>query len=86
MNIGGGHIRGTLFNFFIVKSTFFFIFRMLPSVSKITPGWHLKFCGYTTGSGALIPENSRFLEIWLKQLKAAQKWVMILGWYHFFSF
>ena len=37
MNIGRGQIRDALFNFFIVKKSLFCIFRMLPSVSKITP-------------------------------------------------
>ena len=37
MNIGGGKIRGALFNFFVVKKCPFCIFRTLPSVSKLTP-------------------------------------------------
>ena len=37
MNIGGGQIRGALFDFFVVKKCSFCIFQMLPSVSKITP-------------------------------------------------
>ena len=36
MNIGGGQILGALFNFFVVKKCPFYIFWMLPSVSKIT--------------------------------------------------
>ena len=46
MNIGGGRIRGALFNFFVVKKYLFCIFRTLPSVSKITP--------------ANIPKNQNF--------------------------
>ena len=38
MNIGRGQIRGTFFNFFVVKKYPFCIFRTLPSVSEITPG------------------------------------------------
>ena len=38
MNIGGGQIRGALFNFSVVKkSGLFCIFQMLPSVCTITP-------------------------------------------------
>ena len=37
MNIGGGQIRGALFNCFVVKSALFCIFRLLPLVSKINP-------------------------------------------------
>ena len=40
MNIGGGQIRGVLFNFFVLKKCLFCIFQTLPSVSKITPGYH----------------------------------------------
>ena len=37
MNLGGGQIRGALFNFFVVKKCPFCIFRTLSSVSTITP-------------------------------------------------
>ena len=37
MNIGGGQIRGALFNFFVKKKCPFCIFWTLTSVSKITP-------------------------------------------------
>ena len=36
MNIVWGQFRGAIFNFFIVKECPFCIFRMLPSVPKIT--------------------------------------------------
>ena len=39
MGIGGGKIRGALFNFFVVKKCPFCIFQTLPSVSKIIPGY-----------------------------------------------
>ena len=42
MNIGGGQIRGALFNFFVVKKCPFCIFRTLPSVSKIRPVMRLR--------------------------------------------
>ena len=38
VNIGGGQVRGALFNFSVVKKCPFCIFRMLSSVSKIAPG------------------------------------------------
>ena len=39
MRIGGGGIWGALFNFFVVKKCPFCIFWMLPSVSKVIPGY-----------------------------------------------
>ena len=38
VNIGEGQVRGTLFNFSVVKKCPFCIFQMLSSVSEITPG------------------------------------------------
>ena len=55
MNMGGGQIRGALFNIFVVKKCPFCIFRMLPSVSKITPAF--------TRSQS---EKSTFLKKWKK--------------------
>ena len=58
MNVGGGQIRGTLLNFFVVKKcAFFSIFRMLPSVSEIIPAnvwlWSL-FCLWNNASYRLF--------------------------------
>ena len=47
MNIGGGHIRGVLFNFFVVKKCLFCIFWTLPSVSKTTPVLFLPTAKYS---------------------------------------
>ena len=39
MNIGGGQIRCAPLNFIPIQKLPFLIFWMLPSVSKITPGY-----------------------------------------------
>ena len=42
-NIGGGQIRGPLLTFLLWKNALFYIFQVLPLVSKITPGYIHQF-------------------------------------------
>ena len=41
MIIGGGQIRGALFNFFVVKKYFFLYLPDAALSFKITPGWNI---------------------------------------------
>ena len=72
MNIGGGQIRGALFNFFVVKSALFCIFWMLPPLSKITPDDVICNIGISADDTTLYSKCDQASDLW-QQLELASE-------------